>query len=301
MTMTTPGNSSASYEVGYGKPPRHTQFRKGQSGNPGGRPKRESLERMKELVLFEAYRGIAVKNNSGYTEPAFVIQMIVRKQMELAMSGNLQAQRAVLAMVRDIEKDNEHKAILDEIDAKIDAEYGLYDDGLDGDEPAPQELDAEELDPPDLNEPELEAWDSNDTDSDEPDLEEPALEEPDREERDAEEADAAPALVPEDGAASAPPHAGQPPSPSENPPMMSPRRRRKTRPSLALPSDEQPIAHPSGAEASRRRGRSGTKDARRVAGRGPRRRGAAAPGTPGSNSSISTHLEPGAKAPRSRR
>ena len=28
-----------SYEVGYCKPPRHTQFLKGQSGNPKGRPK----------------------------------------------------------------------------------------------------------------------------------------------------------------------------------------------------------------------------------------------------------------------
>jgi hypothetical protein len=27
------------YEVGYGKPPKHTRFRKGQSGNPKGRPK----------------------------------------------------------------------------------------------------------------------------------------------------------------------------------------------------------------------------------------------------------------------
>ncbi|RMG56676.1 MAG: hypothetical protein D6717_06190 [Gammaproteobacteria bacterium] len=27
------------YEVGYRKPPRHTRFRKGQSGNPKGRPK----------------------------------------------------------------------------------------------------------------------------------------------------------------------------------------------------------------------------------------------------------------------
>ncbi|MAQ85198.1 MAG: hypothetical protein CMH12_18390 [Maritimibacter sp.] len=27
------------YEVGYGKPPKHTRFQKGQSGNPRGRPK----------------------------------------------------------------------------------------------------------------------------------------------------------------------------------------------------------------------------------------------------------------------
>lgn len=27
------------YEIGFGKPPKHTQFKKGQSGNPKGRPK----------------------------------------------------------------------------------------------------------------------------------------------------------------------------------------------------------------------------------------------------------------------
>ena len=27
------------YEVGYGKPPKHSQFKKGRSGNPKGRPK----------------------------------------------------------------------------------------------------------------------------------------------------------------------------------------------------------------------------------------------------------------------
>ncbi len=27
------------YEVGYARPPKHTQFRKGQTGNPRGRPK----------------------------------------------------------------------------------------------------------------------------------------------------------------------------------------------------------------------------------------------------------------------
>ncbi len=31
--------SDKEYEVGFGKPPKHTQFKKGQSGNPKGRPK----------------------------------------------------------------------------------------------------------------------------------------------------------------------------------------------------------------------------------------------------------------------
>ena len=31
---------SGDYRVGYGKPPLETRFKKGQSGNPGGRPRR---------------------------------------------------------------------------------------------------------------------------------------------------------------------------------------------------------------------------------------------------------------------
>lgn len=34
------GSRSGGYDVGYGKSPKETQFRKGQSGNPKRRPKR---------------------------------------------------------------------------------------------------------------------------------------------------------------------------------------------------------------------------------------------------------------------
>jgi Family of unknown function (DUF5681) len=33
-----PRDNEGDYEVGYGRPPRHTRFVKGQSGNPRGRP-----------------------------------------------------------------------------------------------------------------------------------------------------------------------------------------------------------------------------------------------------------------------
>jgi hypothetical protein len=38
--------------VGYGKPPKHTRFRKGQSGNPKGRPKKNHTN-MNELIMKE--------------------------------------------------------------------------------------------------------------------------------------------------------------------------------------------------------------------------------------------------------
>ena len=49
--------SGADYEVGYGKPPRHTRFQPGRSGNPRGRPKgtnnlkTDLMEELDEKIL----------------------------------------------------------------------------------------------------------------------------------------------------------------------------------------------------------------------------------------------------------
>jgi Family of unknown function (DUF5681) len=103
--MTSGKRKSAPYQVGYGKPPRHAQFRKGQSGNPGGRPRRAPTERAKALALREAYRRITVKEGGrAFALPA--IQAILRSQVVLAAKGNVQAQRAVLATIQTIEDEN---------------------------------------------------------------------------------------------------------------------------------------------------------------------------------------------------
>jgi Family of unknown function (DUF5681) len=107
--MTAPKTKSAPCKVGYGNPPRHTRFRKGQSGNPRGRPPRPRAHRVKALTLKEAYRGVAIIEN-GRAEPVTAIQAILRSQVELAVKGNVQAQRAVLAAVRALEKEEEMAA-----------------------------------------------------------------------------------------------------------------------------------------------------------------------------------------------
>jgi hypothetical protein len=101
--MTAPQTTSASYEVGYRKPPRSTQFQKGQSGNPGGRPRRLAAERLEELALYEAYRTTIVMED-GHAMPMPAIQAVLRRQLESAASGNVRAQRDILAMIRDIER-----------------------------------------------------------------------------------------------------------------------------------------------------------------------------------------------------
>jgi hypothetical protein len=126
--MTVSHANSASYEVGYGKPPRRTQFQKGRSGNPGGRPRRPPADRLKKLALLEAYRGVVVMEN-GRAEPVPAVQAVLRSQIELAIAGNIRAQRAILAMIHDIER-------TDAIEAEIADLYGPEnnDDGAEVDD-----------------------------------------------------------------------------------------------------------------------------------------------------------------------
>jgi Family of unknown function (DUF5681) len=124
--MTAPQTTSASYEVGYRKPPRHTQFQKGQSGNPGGRPRRLAAERLEELALYEAYRTTIVMED-GHATPMSAIQAVLRSQLQSAASGNVRAQRDVLAMIRDIE-------LVRSVTARFD--NGGTDDAVDDDDDA---------------------------------------------------------------------------------------------------------------------------------------------------------------------
>ena len=87
------------YEVGYGKPPKETRFKPGQSGNPGGRPKgaknkRPGMheERMKDIILDEAYREITVRDGDR-TVTIPMVQAVMRSMAVEAAKGQHRAQR----------------------------------------------------------------------------------------------------------------------------------------------------------------------------------------------------------------
>jgi hypothetical protein len=92
-----------SYQVGYGKPPAHSRFRKGQSGNPTGQRRRPNgTERLKKLISQEAYRPLTVRDGGDIKRIA-AVQAVLRSQITSAVKGNVSAQRAIINAIQQLE------------------------------------------------------------------------------------------------------------------------------------------------------------------------------------------------------
>jgi hypothetical protein len=105
MTHRSRKSSSGCGAVGYGKPPTRTRFRKGVSGNPGGRPRGMTAGRANMLALKEVYRLVTVREGDKIlTLPAF--QAVLRSTVALAAKGNGPAQRFLIEVIQAIEREN---------------------------------------------------------------------------------------------------------------------------------------------------------------------------------------------------
>jgi Family of unknown function (DUF5681) len=85
-------------EVGYGKPPKTKQFKKGTSGNPSGRPKKDKIFKSMDRILRDSLlREIEVSVN-GKSRKMLMMEAIVAKQEQMALQGNTQAAKFVILL-----------------------------------------------------------------------------------------------------------------------------------------------------------------------------------------------------------
>jgi hypothetical protein len=90
------------YTVGYRKPPRHTRFKRGQSGNPKGRP---AGKKDLQTVLSEALQEpVIVVLDNGRRKKITKLEAAITQLANRAASGDLKAMQQLLALHREIDR-----------------------------------------------------------------------------------------------------------------------------------------------------------------------------------------------------
>src|SRR5215472_463226 len=126
------------YEVGYGKPPKHGQFKPGQSGNPEGRPRGAlSMATIVQRILNER---VSIQKN-GKRKTITKLEVAVRQFLDKAALGDLKAFQLLTAVLRYAEEpptqedgsnlvtDEIHQRVVGDIVKRIQSAKGERNDG----------------------------------------------------------------------------------------------------------------------------------------------------------------------------
>jgi hypothetical protein len=88
------------YDVGYGKPPRHSQFKRGQSGHPRGRP--AGSKNLATLVNGALNEPVIVVENGGRRKIS-KREAIIRQLVNRSAKADWRAIKILLDIVRELE------------------------------------------------------------------------------------------------------------------------------------------------------------------------------------------------------
>jgi hypothetical protein len=99
-------NNNSDYPVGYKKPPRHSQFKPGQSGNSKGRPKRSPT--FDEALAKQLRRSVTVTMGDT-VQKIPMLQAIAIKHVSQAATGDPKSTAIVLNSLKSRENDEGNK------------------------------------------------------------------------------------------------------------------------------------------------------------------------------------------------
>jgi Family of unknown function (DUF5681) len=95
-----PRDNHGDYQVGYGKPPRHTRFQRGQSGNPRGRP---AGSRNFGTLVSGALNELVIVVEDGGRRKITKREAIVKQLVNRSAKADWRAIKILLDIVREIE------------------------------------------------------------------------------------------------------------------------------------------------------------------------------------------------------
>ena len=94
-------NTDGDYKVGRGKPPLHSRFKKGQSGNPRGpRPRAKNLP----ALLVAALNEPVVVTTNGQSRQITKREAVIAQLVDKSTGADLRATKMLIDMLKDIEK-----------------------------------------------------------------------------------------------------------------------------------------------------------------------------------------------------
>jgi hypothetical protein len=96
------------YEVGYGKPPKHSQFKKGICPNPNGRGKRRVLEVGE--VMNKVLNAKTEFRDRGQVKKASRIELSIRRLVASATNGDVGSAAMLLKLRAHAEKNGDTSA-----------------------------------------------------------------------------------------------------------------------------------------------------------------------------------------------
>lgn len=112
--------STDPYPVGYGRPPTHTRFKPGQSGNPKGRPKGAKNEATIWRDIFA--RKVSIRDR-GQVRKVSLLEAMLLKYTERALNGEAKAADFVLNRYGRAEGGAPETAELDQDDRALLESY----------------------------------------------------------------------------------------------------------------------------------------------------------------------------------
>ena len=95
------------YEVGYGKPPAHTRFKPGLSGNPKGRPK--GTRNLKSDLAEELAERLVI-TEAGKRQTISKQRAMIKSLMAKAVSGDVRSANTLLDLCNRLLSEREHES-----------------------------------------------------------------------------------------------------------------------------------------------------------------------------------------------